>query len=241
MHFCYELSASGGMLGKTEIGNCAFSSFIFYGGYNVFYSINCHDMCKDCFGCADLRGKQYCILNRQYTKEEYEALVPRIISHMRQTEEWGEFFPVRMSPFGYNETAGQEYLPMTKEEALTNGFLWKETGEDIPDVPKILSAEELPDRIQDVPDDIVHGAIRCKATGRPFRIIAQELQYYRQMGLPLPRFHPDERHSHRLQQRNKQTLYKRPCSKCSEEMLTTYAPDQPEIVYCERCYKEEIY
>ena len=44
--------------------------------------------CKYCFGCVGLRNKSYCILNKQYTKEEYETLVPRIIAHMRETGEW---------------------------------------------------------------------------------------------------------------------------------------------------------
>ncbi len=38
--------------------------------------------CQNCFGCISLRNASYCILNKQYTKEEYEALVPQIIEHM---------------------------------------------------------------------------------------------------------------------------------------------------------------
>ena len=34
---------------------------------NVLYSEMCHH-CQDCFGCVGLRNKQYCILNKQYTK-----------------------------------------------------------------------------------------------------------------------------------------------------------------------------
>src|SRR3989338_5955469 len=34
------------------------------------------------FGCIGLRSKSYCILNKQYTREEYERMVPRIIEHM---------------------------------------------------------------------------------------------------------------------------------------------------------------
>ena len=39
---------------------------------------------SDAFGCIGLRNKQYCILNKQYTKQEYEELVPKIISHMNE-------------------------------------------------------------------------------------------------------------------------------------------------------------
>jgi hypothetical protein len=65
-----------------------------------------------------LRDKKYCILNKQYTKEEYEILVPIIIKKMKADGERGEFFPSSLSPFGYNETQAQEYFPLTKDEAV---------------------------------------------------------------------------------------------------------------------------
>jgi len=63
-----------------------------------------------------LNTAKYCILNKQYTKEEYEKLMPKIIEYMEKTEEWGEFFPASLSPFGYNETIAMEYFPLTREE-----------------------------------------------------------------------------------------------------------------------------
>jgi len=70
------------------------------------------------FGCASIRDKQYCILNKQYTREEYEKLVPQIIEKMQADGERGEFLPERISPFGYNETVANEYFPLSKEEAI---------------------------------------------------------------------------------------------------------------------------
>lgn len=35
--------------------------------------------CSDCIGCSHLSSKQYCILNRQYTKDEYEKLKGQIL------------------------------------------------------------------------------------------------------------------------------------------------------------------
>ena len=48
-------------------------------------------------------------------------------------------------------------------------------------------------------DDILKKIIICESSGRPFRIIRQELDYYRAHHLPLPSHHPDVRH----EQRNK--------------------------------------
>ncbi len=54
------------------------------------------------FGCASIRKKQYCILNKQYTKEDYEVLRAKIIEDMNRMPytdaggriyRYGEFFP----------------------------------------------------------------------------------------------------------------------------------------------------
>ena len=63
--------------------------------YDLKYSIWCDgakyseycDQCveiENCFGCVSLRKKKYCILNKQYSKEEYEVLKEKIISDMKE-------------------------------------------------------------------------------------------------------------------------------------------------------------
>ncbi|MDP2670455.1 MAG: hypothetical protein Q8O99_06090 [bacterium] len=51
-----------------------------YGRENL-YCFYCRD-CTNCFGCMGLRNKQYCVFNNQYTKQEYERLVPKLIKQM---------------------------------------------------------------------------------------------------------------------------------------------------------------
>jgi hypothetical protein len=50
-------------------------------------------------------------LNKKYSKEDYETLLPKIIDHMKKTGEWGEFFPMEISPFKYEETKAVDYFP----------------------------------------------------------------------------------------------------------------------------------
>jgi len=207
---------------------------------DLFYCWDCHAS-HDLFGCIGLRHKQYCILNTQYTKEEYERLVPKLIEHMRNAGEWGEFFPVEISPFAYNETVAQEYFPLAKEEVLKRGWTWREEKDDVPKVAKTIPASQLPDAIDGVPDDIVNWAISCEVTNRPFKIIKQELDFYRKMQLPVPHIHSDERHRRRMALRSPRKLWMRSCAKCGNEMQTTSGPNRPEIVYCERCYLETVY
>jgi len=211
--------------------------------YECKHSLYCEYCfsCSDCFGCFGLRNKRFCILNKQYTKDEYENLVHRIITHMKSAQEWGEFFPISISPFAYNETAAQEYFPLTKEEVLNRGWKWRDQTDEMPKVDKIIPAAQLPDSIDDIPDDILNWAIECEATKRPFKIIKQELEFYRQMRLPVPHFHPDERHRRRMALRNPRKLWNRQCAKCQQPIATSYSPERPEIVYCESCYLAAVY
>ncbi len=228
---------------------------IVYGSINVFYSYNCHN-CRNCFGCANLQKKDYCILNKQYTKEEYEALIPKIIAHMNEMPyvdkngvmyRYGEFFPTELSPFGYNKTVAQEYFPFTRVEIEQRGFVYEEDQERNYTTTKTWS--DLPDDIRGVGDEILKDVIRCKHGGdcvhqcsTAFKIVPQELQFYKRFNLPLPELCPNCRHYERLAQRNPLKLWHRKCMKsgCTNEFETSYAPERPETVYCEGCYQQEV-
>ncbi len=207
---------------------------------DIFY---CSDVTtsKNCFGCVSMHHKKYCILNKQYSREEYEELVPKIIEHMKQTGEWGEFFPIKNSFFGYNNTTAQLYYPLTKEEAEGKGYKWDDYETPDPDILKTIEAKDLPDDIKDVNDDILNIAIKCEETGKLYKIIPQELKFYRKNNIPLPRKNFYQRHLDRFNLRNPRKFFKRECSKCEKEIITTYSKNKAEIVYCEDCYMKEVY
>lgn len=207
---------------------------------DVLYSSHCFNS-NDLFGCVGVRNKRYCILNRQYSKEEYESLVLRIVDQMRSDGSWGEHFPAAYSPFSYGESVAQEYFPLDPRLAEERGFHWKEIPAKQSDTPDILSARDVPSTIAETDDGILGKAIRCEATGRVFRLTKQELDFHRQMKLPVPRIHPDERHRLRMAMRNPRHLWSRACMKCAAPLQTTYAPGRPEIVYCEKCYQDAVY
>lgn len=146
-----------------------------------------------------------------------------------------------MSPFGYNETVAQEYFPMTREEiTASNIFHYSDYESPFPKVEKIIPANKLPEDIKDIPDDILNWAIECEVTKKPYRIIRQELDFYRKHSLPIPRRHPDQRHLDRMKLRNPRKLHERKCDHCGVNMITTYSPERTEKVYCDDCYKKEI-
>ncbi len=204
---------------------------------NMFYSNNCHN-CEDCFGCVSLKRKQYCILNKQYSKEEYFQLRDKIIEHMKKTGEWGEFFPIELSPFAYNETVAQEYFPMTKEEVLAKGWKWRDDSTDKSRLVPTLDV--IPDDIADVPDSICNEILACETCGKNYKIQKAELKFYRKMNLPIPHKCPDCRHAERMKLRNPRKLFERKCDQCGTDIQTTFAPERPEKVYCEKCYLDAV-
>lgn len=231
----YECTTAG-----INCSNMAFCWACLASCSDVYYSIECKQS-EHCFGCVGLKHKKYCVFNKQYTKEEYEELVPKIIEHMQKTGEWGQFFPMHLSSFGYNESVAQEYYPLTREEVLQKGWQWSDYESPKPDVKKIIPAERLPEEIKDVPDDILDWAIECERTKRPYRVVSRELSFYRQHNLPVPKLHPDERTKRRMNARNPRQLWDRKCAKCQKDIQSSYAPERKEIVYCEECYVSEVF
>ncbi|MFH0820796.1 MAG: hypothetical protein V1908_03410 [Candidatus Peregrinibacteria bacterium] len=236
MEECYNGALMGG-------GGMRHSMACFYSGLassDLYYCYWCTRNCKELLGCVGLKHKEYCILNKQYTKSEYETLFARIKEHMKKTGEWGEFFPPQMSFFGYNETQAMDYFPMTRDKVLARGWKWCDYEPKI-EVTRMIPASRLPDDIKDVPDDVLNWAIVCEKSGKPFKIIAQELKFYREHKLPLPWRHPDQRHWDRLALKEPFKLFDRQCGKCDVAIQTTHSPERGEIVYCENCYQKAVY
>jgi len=221
--------------------------------------------CSNCFACVGLINAQYCIFNKQYEKEEYEKIVSQIKEQMNampytdqkgRVYRYGEFFPHDMSPFGYNETNAHDLFPITRDEATNKGYGWMTREERNYKITK--KSSELPDNIKEVKNEILDEVIACPNNGdetyqctSAFKIVPDELQFYRQKNLPLPRFCPNCRHYARLKYRNTMRLKERRCMcelanhghaiRCENKFKTTYTSDRPEKVYCEKCYQQEVY
>ena len=132
-----------------------------------------------------------------------------------------------------------------------------------------MIAKNLPDSIQNVSDDIVKEIIECDKCKRSFKVIKQELELLKKFGLPLPRECPNCRYQERFSRVNLPKFLHRKCQcaggksdpsnssgqaivyqntiehfhageHCPNEFETSYSPDRPEIVYCEKCYQSEV-
>ena len=246
MKKCYDITVFGSIGGAEycydshEIGggarNVFFGDQIWNGVHDIFYSKLCIDSSHDLFGCVGLKHKEYCIFNKQYSKEEYEALKKRIIEHMMKANEWGEFLPKEIVPYAYNETIALAWYPLTKEEALSQGYKWED-----PDPREYLPQKYIvPADIKEVKDEIIDEILACRDCGKNYKIIEAELNFYRRQNLPIPLKCHDCRHKDRFKLRNPRHLYDRNCQKCGQEIKTTYDPDRPEPVCCEKCFVESL-
>jgi hypothetical protein len=215
----------------------ALLSSMIYGCSDTLYCWNCRSGSKNIFGCVGLKRKEYCIFNKQYSKEEYEALVPKIIEHMQQTGEWGQFFPISVCPLAYNQTIANDYFPLNKVQATALGARWH----DEAPVSQVEASIIPPDSILDCDASICDRLFTCVSTGKSFKIVPQEFAFYVRQKIPVPEKSFFTRHQDRLKKRNPRKLWNRACMKCDKKIDTPYAPDRPEIVYCETCYLETVY
>jgi hypothetical protein len=231
---------------------------------NLEYSIFCPNS-SNVFGCIGLKNKSYCVFNKQYTKEAYFELIEKIKKQMNDVPyiddsgriyTYGEFFPYNFSPFTYNETIAQEFFPLEKNEVSQHGFTWKDVDKRGYEITQLT--ESIPDHIDQIPDSYIDEIIECEDKElcnhnctKAFKVIESELSFYKKNTIYFPRKCPNCRHYERIQYRNSLKVYKRNCmcsnmnhvmhtGKCQIQFETSYSPDRPEIVYCEKCYQQEV-
>lgn len=226
MYYCTAGAASYGSRFCLRTSECQ----------DVLYSMYINSS-KNIFGSIGLRRSEYCILNKQYSEGEYIEVFSNILKQMQSTGEWGDFFAPKNALFPYNDTVAQEYFPLVSNEANEKGYRWRE--DDSKDYAE--QTYITPDNIADVDDDVLDQILACEGCRKNFKIVPQELDFYRKQGVIIPRFCKDCRHLRRLSMRNPMKLRRDTCRKCGVEVDTTYPESGEMRLYCEECYQAEVY
>lgn len=226
---CYDVHQSGNpqwcyeCITPDDSYQACFSNWCWKSKF-IYYSDNCHSS-ENLIGCCGLKRTKYCILNKQYGKEEYEQITSEIIRSLATGGQWGEFFPADRSPFRYEETLASEWFPKDKAEKL---------------IDSPAGGAQLADQITDIQDSITKERLTCSSCSRDYRITTAELGFYRSFPLPLPRKCSDCRRKNRNSLRNAYRFWERNCTGCSTAILSSVSPKQSEKVLCESCYNSYL-
>ncbi len=242
MELCYEVSVTGEGAHRVK--------FSTQSGINLIDAEYCNTVLggANYFACSSLKKGKFVIFNKKYPEKEYWQLREKIINHMNempyknsrgQIYKYGEFFPIEMSPWAYNETMANNFFPLTKEQTLNAGYAWKESEPKNHQIS--IKSEHLPDHIKDAPRDILNEIIGCAKCDRGFKIIQSELDFLKQMNLPLPRECPFCRIEKKFQDWVKDlTLVERTCFKCQSKFQSSYTLEDYKEILCKECYLKEI-
>ncbi len=164
---------------------------------NIYYSFNIQD-CSFCLWCIWLKNKSFCILNKQYSKEEWYELADKIFFQMERDWILWEFFPWSLNPLYFNDTMA--YLiddSFTKEEVEKDGYMWREENikVDILDWVDFISVEKL-DKYQwydenwnwQIDKEVLKKVIKDE-NWNIYKIVPIEYDFLIKHSLPLPEIH----------------------------------------------------
>lgn len=227
---CELLYECHGMVETTDSLFCNLT----YNSTGMLYCDNCRAGCANCFGCISLNREHHCVLNRRVPAAEYGGLVARIAAHMRDTGEWGQFFPPQVSPFAYNDTTAHVWFPLDDAAVRQRGWRWSDYRPE-PSAPRVVRPRDIPESIEEIGDDILELAIECEASGRPFRLTKYELDFYRRRGIALPLRSPWQRQSDRVAKLPKQPR-QTACSICATPVEAYHPANAPYPICCGDCY-----
>lgn len=226
---CYECISCG-----DNATRCLFCSSC-YSCSDVMYS-NSLINCKNCFGCVSLKRKEYCIFNKQYSKSEYERLVPLIIQNMIRDNEWGEFFPFALADNYYNQSIANLYFPLNHDSVKNINANWNE------EISSSTTTNfKIPNDTLQVDDSILQEVLCCENTSKPYKLIQQELKFYQQYSIPIPRYCPEERHRIKISKRLPRQFWVRICAKTGKKVYSSYSPDSKEIIWDNTEYLKNLY
>ena len=248
----YESQSCG-----AGVSNLKFCLFVSKNSSDCEYSAYCGN-CQNIFGCVGLRNKEYCIFNKQFTKNEYFEIKAKIIKQMDTMTyfdqkniiyKYGEFFPPELSLFPYDDTTAQEVFVLNENQAKLAGFSWSKKNRNY---NFDFNFSDIPDDIHNTDSQYIEKIIACKnkedKISHPYyiegyKILEKEFKFYKKNEIPIPRCCFNCRYHRRLKERNPLKLWHRQCMKegCTNTFETSYSPERPEIVYCERCYQQEVY
>lgn len=213
--YCYRVLSERDSMDVTYAGKAELMYEYATGAlndYNVKFSISAIDsvqnadyveFCvsgKNLFGCIGVKNKNNVILNKVYTEKEFNVLRDKIIKHMDEMPyidshgrvyRYGEFFPVELSLYCYNETVAQDFFPLTKDLIIFNNYKWKDFVNKNFNIT--IKNKNIPDDINNSNEEILNEILECSCLGKcnhkcleAFKLTKDEFIFYKKNNIPIP-------------------------------------------------------
>lgn len=194
--------------------------------------------CEHCFGCIGLNRKKFCIFNKQYSEEEYWKYLDTLKVNMLQCGEYGQFFPYHTSLIAYNVSHADMFFTLSEEQVKKLSTRWYTFQKA--DTSQALPIDQLPNKLENINDDILNKQFICPESDRPFRIVKPELEFHRMMKLALPRVHPSIRRKYRYKRMLGLQLYTDTCEHCKKDIWTRQKSSPTVHLLCSTCYQNML-
>lgn len=140
--------------------------------------------CEHCFGCCGLVGRKFHIFNRAYSERDYQQLLSVIVARMKQSGEYGRFFPGYFAANPYDESWAAAHFPLAKSEQQELGFRISENVERQNE--DYLSLSDVPDHPNQLSPNTAQKAFWDDIAKHPFKILEEDVQFSIKLGIPLP-------------------------------------------------------
>jgi hypothetical protein len=188
------------------------------------YCFNCYES-KNLFGCVGLRHAEYCVLNRQYAKEEYFKVVAEIVKNLQSKRLYHKPLNIKFSPFPYNLSAAYDFFPLTKVQADMLKYSWDDKEEHIR--PRQLLGGKISESLDHITDidqsELFSSVFLCELSGKPFQISPAEYDLCHLLNVPPPIRAFEQRYKDHLFKMGNRVLLKRKDSLSGEEFSSCYA------------------
>lgn len=223
----------GAVLAQDKCYDIRFCSQVVNSKY-LQYSAFCLN-CQNCFGCCGLVNKQFYIFNKPYSEDEYYSLRDQIVAKMKQSGEYGHFFPSYMAPNPYDESWSGFHFPLTHDEQAVLGFKVMSAVERRKETD--LDTSSVPDSNKDFSKKDFENVYWDEVYEKPFKIREADVNFVRKMGVPLP----DTYYMRRIQDNFRMLPFdgkmrKVHCAKCQKEIDTNWPQMFDVRILCEEDY-----
>ncbi|MBP9838953.1 MAG: hypothetical protein KBC84_09600 [Proteobacteria bacterium] len=198
--FCNDVDNSYSLLACRDCENCAGSAYC-NDCEEVIYSLHCSSSSNLLF-CYGLNNKEFCIFNKQYSKREYLTLKKKIEQELINIDFNFAFLTPDLSDFEYNNSAANDFMPLSKVPAQLMGFIWDDEADQMKFSSFGNDDSKNTEEILMITDrelqPLAELEFLCPLSGEVFQYSLKELEFYKRNFLPLPGVSPYMRYIERL-------------------------------------------